>query len=301
MCTIYPYWDVSYLVAVVFTLGSIVWCINGFFIWLPDQIPSSEFDTEVLYGGGITAFIGATIFEFGSVLLMIEAVNENRSDCFGWAIEEALEEHGFLRVREGNCTHHHVNKHAFITGSAQNEAPHPSRSPKDRTWTWLPTLHEISTHYLHEIGFLACLFQFLGASIFWISGFTALPGIQNKLSTAGLNGAYWAPQVIGGSGFIISGVLFMLECQKTWYRPALSVLGWHIGAWNLIGAIGFTLSGALGYCTGSGELYQGGLATFWGSWAFLIGSVVQWFEALDKHPVEVERDGGRADNVEPKQ
>lgn len=27
----------------------------------------------------------------------------------------------------------------------------------------------------------------------------------------------------------------MVETQKKWYLPALNVLGWHIGAWNLIG------------------------------------------------------------------
>lgn len=27
----------------------------------------------------------------------------------------------------------------------------------------------------------------------------------------------------------------MLETQRKWYLPAPRVLGWHIGAWNLIG------------------------------------------------------------------
>jgi hypothetical protein len=97
MFSTYPYWDVSYLVAVIFTLGSVVWCINAFFVWLPLQNPSTEFPGEIADAGGITAFIGATIFEIGSVLLMIEAVNENRADCFGWALEEVLEENGLVR------------------------------------------------------------------------------------------------------------------------------------------------------------------------------------------------------------
>lgn len=33
----------------------------------------------------------------------------------------------------------------------------------------------------------------------------------------------------------------MLETQHRWYKPALGTLGWHIGFWNLIGAIGFTV------------------------------------------------------------
>ena len=58
---------------------------------------------------------------------------------------------------------------------------------------------------------------------------------------------------------------------------------------QLIGALGFTLCGALGPAYGnSGAQYEASLATFWGSWAFLIGSLIQWYESVDKHPV-VER------------
>ena len=110
MFSTYPYWDVSYLVAVIFTFGSVVWCINAFFVWLPLQDPSTEFNGEISDAGGWTAFIGATIFEFGSILLMIEAVNENRADCFGWALEEVLEERGLMRLRPAHCHHHHKNK-----------------------------------------------------------------------------------------------------------------------------------------------------------------------------------------------
>lgn len=311
MFSTYPYWDVSYLVAVIFTLGSVVWCINAFFVWLPLQVPSSEFEGEIADAGGITAFIGATIFEIGSILLMIEAVNENRADCFGWAIEEALEERGMMRVKPSACTHHHGNKSNLVgkgkasEGKPSLDAPMKSKdqptSESARTWTWFPTWHELTTHYFKEVGFLACLSQMIGATIFWISGFTALPPIYNRLTTtAAQNGAYWAPQVIGGTGFIVSGTLFMLETQQKWYLPAPKVLGWHIGVWNLIGGIGFTLCGALGFAAAnSGAVYEGSLATFWGSWCFLIGSVIQWFEALDKHPVDIEEGGGRVADTKP--
>lgn len=125
----YPYWDVSYLVATIFTLGSCVWVINAFFAYLPLAQPSTEFDNEILYGGGISAFIGATIFEIGSVLLMFEAVNENRSGCFGWALERLVEgkdgEGGRIRVRPstGQCTHHHTNKRNLVGKSDGESKP----------------------------------------------------------------------------------------------------------------------------------------------------------------------------------
>jgi len=52
--------------------------INGFMVLLPLVAPWSAFPSEAELGGGVSAFIGATIFEFGSVLYMLEAVNENR-------------------------------------------------------------------------------------------------------------------------------------------------------------------------------------------------------------------------------
>lgn len=304
MFTHFPYWDISWLVAVIFTLGSVIWVINGFFVWLPAQDPSTEFKHEVLYGGGITAFIGAVVFfEFGSCLLMLEAVNEKNTGCFGWALEQLQSEYIHpdtsssskaspalhLRPDRSACAHHHRNEQNLF-GLGPQSAPESTGDPNSpRSWQWFPSYAALREHYLHELGFLASLSQFLGATVFSVAGITALPGINNKLSQPALNVIYWLPQIIGGSGFIISGTLYMLETQKKWYLPAYDVLGWHIGFFNLIGAFGFTLSGALGPAYGnSGAQYEAGLSTFWGGWAFLIGSTIQWYESLSKFPVEVE-------------
>lgn len=76
----------------------------------------------------------------------------------------------------------------------------------------------------------------------------------------------------------------MWETQPAWYhiRPFDS-LGWHVGFWNLMGALGFTLCGAFGYPQAQyWAEYQSSLSTFWGGWAFLIGSIAQWVEALNR-------------------
>jgi hypothetical protein len=303
MFTVFPYWDISWWVAVIFTLGSAVWVINAFFVWLPVVDPSTEFDGEIFYGGGITAFIGAIVFfETGSMLLIFEAFNENRSGCFGWALEQLVAGEDAdgqgakirLRPEKRLCHHHHQNRRNFV-GRSSNET-YPEAKPADeatkdgKTWQWFPSWHALRTHYLYELGFLAGCAQLFGATVFGISGFTALPGIQPITPQRVLNGVYWVPQIVGGTGFIVSSSLYMLETQKNWYTPALGVLGWHIGFWNWIGAWGFTLSGALGPAYGnSGAQFQAGCATFWGSWAFLIGSLLQWYESLDKYPVVVDR------------
>ncbi|PTB42370.1 uncharacterized protein TrAFT101_008537 [Trichoderma asperellum] len=297
--THYPIWDISWLVAFIFTWGSVVWVINAFFVWLPVVAPSTEFDGEITDGGGITAFIGAIIFfEFGSILLIFEAINANNSGCFGWAVEQLVdsESNGSPKLRvvaaRRHCHHHHQNRRNFV-GKASSATLAEARPDSDsvdgkRQWQWFPSWHDLRTHYLHELGFLAGCAQLFGATVFGVSGFTALPGINNHLTPQWrLNAAYWIPQVVGGSGFIVSSSLYMLETQQKWWRPAPHLLGWHIAFWNLVGAFGFTLSGALGMAyNNSGAQFEAGLATFWGSWAFLIGSYLQLYESLNKHPVE---------------
>lgn len=86
--TTFPYWDISWVVAVLFVIGSTVWVINGFFVFLPLVRPETEFGTEVIVGGGVTAFIGATIFIIGSWGYVLEVINEDESMCFGWAVRD---------------------------------------------------------------------------------------------------------------------------------------------------------------------------------------------------------------------
>ncbi|KAF9003329.1 hypothetical protein BDQ17DRAFT_1356011, partial [Cyathus striatus] len=94
--------------------------------------------------------------------------------------------------------------------------------------------------------------------------------------TGVLDGVFWTPQVVGGSGFIISSYdPNDARNTNTMVVPKPQSLGWQVGFWNLIGGIGFTLCGALGYAGDISKTeYQSSLSTFWGSWAFLIGSVL---------------------------
>ncbi|KAI1542788.1 MFS-1 multi-domain protein, partial [Pyrenophora tritici-repentis] len=292
MLTYCPVWDVSYDVAFVFTLGSVIWVINAFFVYLPLVQPGTEFKTEELYGGGITAFIGATVFEIGSVLLIVEAVNEGRSGCFGWVVEQAISHQeevggGMIWPSKSHCTHPHTRQYG--DGSRHTYASNREQRAQQHLWVWWPTTEELRTHYIHNFGFLASLSQLLGASIFWVAGLTALPGIYNRISKPITVIFYWTPQVVGGLGFIISGCLFMLETQSKWWKPAPRTLGWWIGAFNLVGGIGFTMCPGFGYDSSSWTQYQASLSTFWGSWAFLIGSALQWYESLEKFPVESDR------------
>ncbi|KAK7558044.1 integral membrane protein [Phyllosticta citricarpa] len=313
----FPVWDISYLVALIFTAGSVIWVINGFFVFLPLIMPSSEFHNEILYGGGTTAFIGATIFEVGSILLMLEAVNENRAGCFGWALSIVFDQQGSnhsssqpaldaeksiytvqLTPKRSACEHHHANTRNLV-GQNQHGASTNSDPNGEKSWCWFPSYTQLRTHYAYELGFWACLIQLVAATIFWIAGFAALPGIYNHMADGLIDGVYWTPQVVGGLGFIVSGFLFMLETQTHWLKPALGQLGWHFGAWNMLGGVGFTLSPAFGYdMAATWAQYQAACSTFWGSWAFLVGSLLQYYESLEKHPVETRRGSPKRNMVD---
>ncbi|KAI9762439.1 MAG: hypothetical protein M4579_000415 [Chaenotheca gracillima] len=288
MFTTFPWWDVSFLVAFFFSVGCAVFIVCGFFYWLPLAAPDTEFPNESDIGGGIISFIGGTLFEIGAIFLMIEATNENQQGCFGWELEHALTGHDKLhpgsliyKPEESTCGHHHCQKQGLVKGA-------PGSKGTERRWEWYPTWHELRTHYFHEIGFLGSFTEFVGASVFYINTILALPGIYNHLSQGVLWGLYSLTYLVGGVLFILSSALYMLETQPNWYTPAPHLLGWWVGVWNMVGSVGWTLAAALGYCTLSACEYQSDLTLIWASVAFLIGSLVLWYEALHKYPVEKE-------------
>ena len=92
----------------------------------------------------------------------------------------------------------------------------PSKNITNNPSRWLPTLSELKDHYVKEIGFLGSAVQLVAATVFWIAGITALPPIFNSLSRTAMNWVFWVPQVVGGTGFILSALLFMIEVQDKW-------------------------------------------------------------------------------------
>lgn len=96
--------------------------------------------------------------------------------------------------------------------------------------------------------------------------------------------------VVGATFFIASSLLFMFELQPAWWPPKPLLIGWHAGFWNMIGAVGFWLSGFFGLWAVPAAKYQLGgtvLSTVCGSYAFLIGSYLQLLEAVNRNTCRV--------------
>ncbi|GEM12573.1 integral membrane protein [Rhodotorula toruloides] len=150
------------------------------------------------------------------------------------------------------------------------------------------------------IGYVANTVQLFGAIAFQVSVICGLPGV---LPASGANGgpgqqgaperdwvaAYWAMQVVGSPCFIFAGFVFALETQKRWWKVRPLNIGWNVGFWNVVGGFGFWFSGIFGIWRqtdiSNPEHYQywgTAFSTFWGSWAFLLGSYIQLLEGLNK-------------------
>jgi hypothetical protein len=241
--------NISWWVAMFFTVGSVAWVVNGFFVFLP--FINSNVQAHIVPAVW-TAFAGGTLFEFGAILAVFEALH-----------------------------------------SQGEKVDFDYKPTKRRIYRLKLRLN------LRDLGTIAAFVQLAAASIFWISTIAGLvPAvIENPLGGLAI-GLFWTEQVVGGSGFAISSLIIMYETQKKWWMIInLRALGWHVGFWNLVGAVGFLLCGALGYSSGInyGTAYQSGCSTFWGSWAFLIGSVIQLYEAIDRNPTHHVSDEKTAD------
>lgn len=108
------------------------------------------------------AFIGGTLFELGSYLMVVEALNRGRENDFGPSLEELLW-----------------------------DSSSPSSSSKAKFLWWGKPLW-------HDLGYLAAVIQLFAATVFWISTITGLPGVipgyPTDSNVAITDVFFWTPQ-----------------------------------------------------------------------------------------------------------
>lgn len=115
-------------------------------------------------------------------------------------------------------------------------SPQAASVNSERTRRWKS--FKLNWGVFRELGFIASFIQAWAATIFWISGyattcssfylnltesipnmhrFTGLPEIQSSIAskTSLQNGVFWTPQVIGGSGFVISAYAKFSDVSAT--------------------------------------------------------------------------------------
>lgn len=154
--------------------------------------------------GNITAFIGATLYEVGGILLVLEAVNAGRVESLGSALMSDLH----LNNRCGTKPNHTVQVQAVPT----------HRDPGTR-WIWAPSWQEFSTHLVFDLGFQASFIMGIGCTVFYIAGIASIPPLFKLIDRPDLKElVYWWPLLLGGILFVVSGILYVLESQERWVR-----------------------------------------------------------------------------------
>ena len=338
-----------------YTIGSILFVIDGAWSWGPLITPSTAFPGEAK-GVGLLFFFGALFYQVGASVAYLEAVNDGSFQ--GSAMRRFLEGHQqsekamfdekvhnwlgrFVphprrqrdevevekrekeidpeagwemkdrrRLRVGSVARGGRQPTPLRRGGVDLGETEEGESSTYMTWRWWPTWEALQAHHVYEIGYIACAIQLVGATLYGMCGVVALPGVLDSLDQQWkANLAYWFPQVVASVCFLSAGLLFTLETQVKWWKFEPTVLGWWIGFWATVGSCGFLyvflsylstyppkvgmlyadenrLCGCFGIASANtGMEYQSDLSSLWGSTAYLFSSLLQWYEAVNKHPV----------------
>lgn len=241
--------NLSWWVPFLFTLGSLVWLLNGCLSMWP--VFDKSYDVELL---AWTAFIGGLIFVFGAYSAILEVINRP--------------------------SHVHVRPSGQERTKQEFFYAHPSHDACD--YRPQPERLILSKIEWKNWGWWLNAFQLMGALIFFISCFTGVFLLYSKVFLERFTW-FWLPQMVGAVFFMLSSIMAMIEVQDKWYLPAFDKIGWLSAFFNLMGAIGFYLCAYYGaYYQQQSIIYWGSdFSTFWGSVAFLISSYLMLLEVIN--------------------
>ncbi|KAH8722348.1 hypothetical protein GQ44DRAFT_622857 [Phaeosphaeriaceae sp. PMI808] len=243
MATVYPLKDMTWVVAVMFAVGSLVFTINAFFGLLPLVIPSTQFETNATVAIPATILIGGSLFVIAGFLSIPASINARR----GSLNIEKLPEGATAEYRPA------------LVGSKE--------------WVWFLPSSELKDITLHNRPFQAGLIQVVGGMILSISAVAGTPGVVDPMSPIFPTLVFW-PQVIGGAMFALANLMLVISEQEKWYKPKPLNAAWQGAFQSFVGGFGFMITGVFLL---QGAILESAVAAFGGSWAFFIGSLIQWY------------------------
>jgi hypothetical protein len=305
MVTRFPIRDTSWMVGFSFTIGSAIFVVNGFFLVLPLVAPSTNFVGETPYATSASSVLGGAIFLIGGWASVLEGLNLKRgvevtvTEAMTVEVIDMTEVH---QKSQDTRKHQQIQTRSDVEASSSMEhlnAPIATSIPNVVTneittsqpalvgssaFIWWPSWHQFSNTYRYDLLFLAGIIQEIGAVIFSIATITSIPGVIDFTNTLLVSLSNLFPAAFGGFLFLVASILQIIDAQEKRWKPLIGKLYWHVGVWNAIGSLGFLFAGALPFVGSEEATFQGILAGFWGSWAFLIGSVLQWYYVMGNYP-----------------
>ncbi|KAK1569356.1 uncharacterized protein LY79DRAFT_572057 [Colletotrichum navitas] len=146
-------------------------------------------------------------------------------------------------------------------------------------WVWIPSAADAAAAF-KTLPFQAGLMQLLGGVIFTIPAVANVPGLLDPNDLATIQMLVFMPQVIGGSLFFVANFALIIFAQEAWYKPNFGSCEWQGALWNTMGSSGFAITGILLL---QGDFFGASVIAFAGSFAFLIGSIFQWYVLMEFH------------------
>ncbi|PSN75526.1 hypothetical protein BS50DRAFT_42541 [Corynespora cassiicola Philippines] len=250
MFTVFPYRDPIYLVAIIFTLGSLDLVINAFFDLIPRAVPGVIFENEKEIASPSTILIGAIFFFVAGIFDIFGALNADAGTM------ESDKEAGNVKYRPA------------LLGSPG--------------FKWIPPREKFLELLLGNLAFQAGLLVLFGGVIFLFAGVVDFPGVvPEELPDFAV--IVFGPQVIHGFLFFVANLLLALFDQEKWYKPAYWDPEWQGAALNTIGGFGFMVVGLELFNRGEVEVaeFRAAVAAMVGSWAFFIGSLVRLYSVME--------------------
>ncbi len=277
----FAWYDISWVNAIAFLVGSLALLVNAFLSFLPYANSTFQSPSGIIYAEASLGLLGSSLFVFASFLAFSEAVNAQKGGCFGWMSQQlssademdtSVEEGAVTRLTPNrDCEHHHSNRtNTFAYAESASKADDGgieiqqmavSPDPPKEIWQWIPTAHELRSHFVYEIGFLA-------NSVLLASSLIYFGASVSTLITTIISGSipHWirVPQIVGASGFIVASIILMIENQTYWLVPTPGTLGWNINLFITAGSVGLLLAAIFGlYESEQWAEYQFSCSYFW--------------------------------------
>ncbi|KAK1994850.1 hypothetical protein LX36DRAFT_702649 [Colletotrichum falcatum] len=251
MLTVYPYRDMGWLATMAFLAAAVSFSLDGAFSLAPLLDPRLDFSGRDT-AAQVTLVLGSSLLTLGAWMSLLAALNVDRA-----ALDPKRDAPGAYKPA--------------LLGSDE--------------WVWLPGWRELGGVFWPKAAFRAGVLQLLAGSFFTIAAVGALPGVLDLTHPNATIIFISSPQLIGGSFFVIAGLLVVFLSQDKWYAPLLLDASWQNGFWNLVGASGFLALGVVTLLRKNDAVVLASLLLMIGL-GFLVASLIQWYIIMEYYPVD---------------
>lgn len=219
-----------------------------------------------------------------------EVLDLNNSDPFESAAD--VEKVGHELQSKIGLRYKVTSPHYVFTTELLNVSIKEQKKESYEWWTWHPPLDQLAV----VLGFIG----FISAIVYLIPMLAEYPLAQNADTSVGVTVFFVdVLQVIPYICFAACGHVYVAEAAGGWWKPKLDSIGYQACVFNLIGAYGFLMCGALAIpvtigsdCCPNMAKWGSSFACFWGSVAYLVGGILQWIEFANPEPIVFKNKSG---------